>query len=212
MNITIKNVILSYPHLFKMWAGQPSHTPKFSAEYIFPEGSDTAVAEVAGAIEAAAKEKWPTNTPEYTLPWKQVKDGPYAGCWAINAKDGESQPPIVDQNRQEVLDNRAIFAGCKVHASVSFYATNNGGTNRVAVGLGPIMIVDNSDAMPRLSQKGISAQEAFKDIEGAPAPLDKPAGATAGSTAGGPGGPGNSGAVRPGAPQTGPTGPNPLNS
>ena len=168
-NITIQNVILSYPHLTEKWAGQEWQTPKYSATVIFPEKSD--MAPVMAAIEAAAKEKWPTNTPEFTQPWKQVKDGHYQGCWSFTAKDGTYAPQVVDAARQPILDARQVFAGCKMHISVSFYGTTTGGGNRVAVGLGPIMIVDSSEEMPRLAAAGMTVDDAFGNIEGAPAPL-----------------------------------------
>ena len=47
--ITIKNVILSYPHLFKPWAMQDDQEKKFSARFLLPK--DTHAAEIK-AIQA----------------------------------------------------------------------------------------------------------------------------------------------------------------
>jgi len=174
--ITIPNVILSYPHLDAPWAptpkpGEQQQTEKYSATYIFPKDYD--VAPVQAAIEAAAKEaiaagKWKDGF-QYAQPWKQVKEGIYEGCWSFTAKDAKFQPDVVDTGRNPVLDPKQIFAGCKIHASVTFYGTTTGGGPRVAAGLGPIMIVDNSDNMPRLSAGGVSVEDAFGSIPGAPA-------------------------------------------
>ena len=168
-NVTLTNVILSYPHLDAPWAFKEGDVKKYQATAIFTQESNLDAA--GAAIQAAIVEKWPdenTRPTNIIQPWGQAKDGIYKDFYTINAKDEKHQPDVVGLDRNPIIDKRQIFAGCKVHMNVRFYGTTSGGSPRVAAGLDPVMVVDNSDAMPKLSQGGMSVDDAFADIPGAP--------------------------------------------
>ncbi len=179
--VTLQNVILSHPHLTEPWAHDPSHTKKYSAEYIFLDEASMqpALHAIAAANAEAVKKGFWGSGIEPLMPWKQVKKGPYEGLWSFSAKDAKFAPDIVGlpPERAPIVDMRQVFAGCKVHAAVRFFGTTTGGSPRIAVGLGPIMIVDSSDNMVRLGSEGMSVEDAFKGVEGSPAPLASVGGA-----------------------------------
>ena len=164
--VLLMNTILSYPHLFKARAVKQGDIPKFSGNFILPPDYDWT--QLQAAYNAVLAEQFPgQQPPEHKAPWTQVKDGPYAGWWQVAARS-ESQPGIVDQNKQPLINPSQIFAGCIVHAHVGLFWYDNMGNRGVAAGLNHVMLVQN-EGVQRLDG-GTSVEEAFRDIPGAPAP------------------------------------------
>lgn len=170
-DIVLQNAILSFPHLFeaKQYEGQGAF--RYSANFILPLDYD--FTQLLGLIAQARVEKGlPENHAK--SPLSQVQKGPYAGHWMLAAYAYEYAPQVVDQSTAPLLDRTQIWAGCKVHANVDIYGHNKAGGG-VTAGLKHVMLVDNSDNMPRLDSRQ-DASEVFTPIQGAPAATAQPVG------------------------------------
>ena len=160
----IQDVILSYPNLWEPKQYKGTGKPRYSANFIFPANYDFTV--IMQQIEQAKAEAGlPANC---HIPLSQVEDGPYKGQWQIAAYAYNYAPQVVDQALNPVMDKSQVFAGCKVNANIDIYAYTNVGSG-VSAGLKHVMIVDNSDAMPRLDNRR-DAADVFSAVQGAPAP------------------------------------------
>ena len=191
-DIVLSNVILSYPHLITPWAGQQNQEPKYNCAIIFPQNFGQ-WGELQQCVENAKMNKWGANAPQnLKLPWLNrylqpnvLKEGPYAGCYVINA-NGDRKPQLVDANVQEVKDMVAksvFFAGAIVNVYVNFYGYSTSGNNGVGTGLRMVQLVDNVN-VTRLDGDTKEASEVFKTIPGAPAPTTAVPGAPLGAVPG----------------------------
>jgi len=87
-------------------------------------------------------------------------DGAYENCWFLNA-NSDQQPGILDEHKNEILDERQFYSGCYGYASINFFAYNRKGNVGVGVGLNHLM---KTKAGEPLSGRG-SAEDDFADIE-----------------------------------------------
>lgn len=176
-NALIEKAILSYPHLFKMWAGKDgTGDPKYSCKLILPptfnwEGLTTAVNEAA-----VAKFGTTVNMAELQMPWQKspgvdnpVKDGSYQGYHQISASAYEDNPPrVIDQALQPIIKPELVFAGCEVDAYVYASGYDTKGNKGVRLSLDVVRVVRNDDSVERLDSRK-DVEEIFKPIAGAPA-------------------------------------------
>lgn len=200
-NALIEGAILSYPHLFKMWAGKDGDgDAKYSCKLILPK--DFNWDPLMAAVTQAATDKFGATVDMSTLqmPWERgpgvanpVKDGPYAGYHQIGASAYEDNPPrVIDQALQPVIKPELVFAGCEVDAYVYASGYDTKGNKGVRLSLDVVRVVRNDESVTRLdSRKDVT--EIFKPVAGAPA-------MTAPAVGGAP--PATQAPTAPGAPQT----------
>ena len=105
----LRNVILSYPHLFELYKfrDEPDSKLDYSAEFIVTDTSD--ITELQNiAVPQAIANKWPqqSHDPNFVNMldncWKMVtKEGPYFGRYVTKKARGRGTPPVVvdAQNR-----------------------------------------------------------------------------------------------------------------
>lgn len=138
-NILVKNVRLSYPHLFKAWAqndfdehGNPTKK-KFSGSFIMPVATHKAdILSLKKYLEEMAKEAFKQGIPAANF---CLRDGnqtgreEYAKSWYVSASQTEDRAPkIVDRNKAVITEaNNAnrIYAGCWVNVLIRPWAQNN---------------------------------------------------------------------------------------
>lgn len=135
--IVLKNVRLSYEHIFQAQAFDDNQTPKFSATLIIPK-DHPGVAELKKALFAAGGEKYPsafgaagwpkgytcalkdgdtdTNSSGETL---AAKNPEYAGCYVLKA-DSTRRPVVVGRRRESITEaDGVIYSGCYVNVSLA---------------------------------------------------------------------------------------------
>ena len=152
MAISDRNVTvygrLSYPDLFIPRAvAEDSDVKKYGATILIPKTDTDTIQRVQAAVQAAVthgvdtgKFKQPIDPNHTKYPPLRDGDAPnangeprgpeFAGHWFIAAKASESKPPmVVDGQRQPIIDQTEVYAGCYVNVAVEFfpYSHNTGG-------------------------------------------------------------------------------------
>jgi len=188
--VRTREIRLSYANLNTPRAAMAGADPKYSVTLLFPKQNanlmqDPGMADIITSIEAAAtasqNKLWNGYRPPNIFSIIHDGDGvkektgqPYGeeckGCWVLNASSGQ-KPRVVHQSNIKVdLDPNDVYSGMYGQVMLNFYGTSKGG-NKVCCGLGPIMKTKDGD---RLSG-GISPEDAFADVGGAPQQTYAPA-------------------------------------
>lgn len=155
--VVLKNVRLSYARIWEPESIQGSD-PKYSASLIIPKSETAELAKIEKAVQEAITEgvskrfngKRP-NDAALKLPLRdgdleRDEDPAYADAMFINA-NSKTQPKIVDQRVQPILDQDEVYSGCYCNVSVEFFAFNTNGNRGVAAGLGNIQKVRDGEPL-----------------------------------------------------------------
>lgn len=174
-NITLKNVRLSFPQIWKA-VGFNESTPvdqhKFSATFLVAKGSENdriiqeTITEVAAAkwgkrAEAILAQIRPqTNKFAYQDGDLKDYDG-YEGHMSIKAST-KTRPILVDKDRTPVTEEDGVlYAGCYVNAVISIYAYDAQGNKGITAALTGIQFVRDGDAFGAAKP---SADQLFDDL------------------------------------------------
>jgi hypothetical protein len=160
MRITLKNVRLGFPNLFRAKAIDADSDPRYSASFIFPPDHPQ-VPELESAIESAAAEKWGAKAPAILKSLRTankvcLQDGDtkaqYAGFEGnlfINAAAAGNgpAPTVVDRNRNRLSEaDGMVYAGCYVNAVIDVYAQDNSFGKRINATLAGVQFVRDGEA------------------------------------------------------------------
>ncbi|CUO52840.1 Protein of uncharacterised function (DUF2815) [[Eubacterium] contortum] len=117
---------------------------KYSVTLLIPKDDKKTVIAVKKAIDQAKKEgikeKWKGKEPKDL--WNPLRDGDeekadehpeYAGMYFLKAKS-DSKPILLDEYKDEILDETELYSGCWGRANISFFAFDNN-TKGVSAGL-----------------------------------------------------------------------------
>lgn len=109
---------VSFPHVF-----QPNKEGKFGLSMLFSRDTDFRLLEAA--VQTLIKEKYPKGAPKgLMLPILDGNDSDreeHKDVFYINAKAGKYRPGLVDQNRQDIVDENEFYPGCYARATISLY-------------------------------------------------------------------------------------------
>lgn len=137
--ITIKNVRLSYPHLFKPADYQGDGNFSYSTKCLVKKGSETDKA-IKDAINTAAQEAWPKDWQKRIT--QLVAMGSMKNCYTdgdLSGKDentgmmvlsakrriDQSAPQIIDRDTSPLTEaSGRPYAGCFADVSVEIYCQN----------------------------------------------------------------------------------------
>lgn len=132
--LKLKNVRLSYPHIWQKQAYDANSVPKYSAALIVPKGSDAdkeiraaikAECDAAfGAKSAANQELWRNNANKCSyIDGDLLGKNELAGAMRLTGKN-DARPRIVDLDGRTPLtqDDGRPYGGCFVNAVVEIYA------------------------------------------------------------------------------------------
>lgn len=146
LRVITPEATLSYPHLFAPRAAPGGGAAKFSATLVFAKGSN--LSDLKAAVQAAGIEKWGEAKFNEMLKKKQIrlpfrdgaeKDYP-DGSVFINARSDE-RPGVVarhagnDGKSAPISDEREVYPGAKVRASLTAFAYDREGNKGVSFGL-----------------------------------------------------------------------------
>lgn len=151
----LKNVRLSYVHLFKPEAAEGSSEPKYSVSIIIPKIDTENLEKVKAAINAAGQiglaSKWGGKKPAGMKPTlrdgdeDRPDDAAYAGCYFINASS-RTKPEVVKaamvggkKQLVQVTNEEEVYSGCYGHVSINFFAYNTNGNKGIGAGLNNVM-------------------------------------------------------------------------
>ncbi len=127
--IVLRDVRLSYPHLFKPWAQQEDQEKKYSARFLLAE--DTHAKEIEWLQKhmlGIQKEVFKARIPADKL---CVRDGNLTGKpedeghWYLAASE-KSKPATLDRHKREVVESDdVLFGGVFVNAMIKLWTQNN---------------------------------------------------------------------------------------
>jgi len=171
---------LSYPHLFKAKAYK-NNAPKFSLSMLFNKSDDISQIKIAAhnaAVEkwGADKKQWPSKKvrssktglivsktlvvmPFYDGDIEQPDKPEYEGTIYLNASCNKP-PVIVDQGRQQIVDETKLKAGDYVRASIVAFAYDIEGAFGVSFALLGVQKVRTGEALG-----GGNALKDFDELE-----------------------------------------------
>jgi hypothetical protein len=177
--VVTPEAIISFPYLWEPYEGGDGE-PKFSASFIFLEGTDITV--LRRAAIAAGVAKWGEAT--FT---SMVKNGqarmPFREDWEtkgypegsifVNARS-KNRPGVVepfagpDGRPLQLTDRDKMFAGCKVRASLTAFGYDRKGNKGVSFALNNVQWLATGE---RLDNR-VAAQDEFDAPQTAPASLE----------------------------------------
>lgn len=168
--IVLKNVRLSYEHLFRPDAIADGNDPKYSATWIIPKGSPQ-VSAIKKAIDKALDDKFPGKR-KPGAPWPStmhnpLKDGDeladehpeYAGSWVL--RSASKNRPVVMGRRKEALteDDAVIYSGCYCNASLAAAGFDAQAKKGVTVYLNGVQFVRDGERLA-----GYDAANDFEEL------------------------------------------------
>src|SRR5690606_29106560 len=129
--ILIKDVRLSYPHLFEPWSGEEGRPKKFSGSFIMY--NKTHAAEIKALKEHVVKLSMEAFKAKVPLSNYFIRNGDdkqkeeYEDSWYVSASAGANRPPtVLNKDRSAIRsDNGVIYAGCYVDVLIRPWVQNN---------------------------------------------------------------------------------------
>ena len=173
-------VRLSYEHLMKPYANDPSAEPKYSVTVLLPKSETATKARIDKAIQAALEKgrkdkKFKDGVPLDKLPTPiydgdgfradgYTEFGPECkGCWVFTAScKQDRKPEIVDAHGNPIIDPSEIYSGIWARVSCEFYPYAVPSRQGVGCGLGNVQKL--SDGEP-LGGARVTAADDFGDDE-----------------------------------------------
>lgn len=163
VKITLKNVRLSFPSIFKRASFQ-GQEGKYEASFLLDKKDTKTKALIDAAIEEAlaeAKIKVPSDK-------RFIRDGDdfdydgYAGHWSIKASSNK-RPTVINRDKTPLTEeDDVIYAGCYVNAIIDVWVQNNAYGKRVNSNLYGIQFVKDG---PRFGSGEIDVTDEFEDID-----------------------------------------------
>ena len=172
IEFNLKEVRISYPHLFEPFAYLGQGKGKYSAKFLLDKKIHAAlVQQIAASMKALSAESFKDK--KLPPPDKLcLKDGDLggkddeAGCWVFSASEN-TRPVVVDRNRSPlVAEDDAIKGGYYVNAKVRLWVQDNQYGKRINANLIGVQFVKEGPVLGggRATQ---SADEMFDDVSGA---------------------------------------------
>jgi hypothetical protein len=171
MEITLLNVRLSYPHLFKPQVpdgGDPKAEPKYSASFILDKKAHAVtIKTLEAAIEELIKDKKLRVDPDKRClkdgAWKPDTYGPEV--MFINSSNTK-RPTVVDRGKRPVTeDDNVIYGGCYVNAVIRLWAQDNKFGRRINASLEVVQFVKDGEPFGR---KPVDVDKVLPDLDDDP--------------------------------------------
>ena len=167
--IALRDVRVSYPHLFEPFSYQGTGKPKYSAKFLIPKTNTSLVKQIADAMKELAvssmkDKKLPPADKLCMRDGDQTGRDEDAGYWVLSASD-DARPVVVDQKRNPLTaEDDVIYPGCFVNAKIRLWAQENQWGKRVNANLLGVQFVKEGERLGsgRVRQ---SADEMFDSVE-----------------------------------------------
>jgi hypothetical protein len=164
--ILVKNVRISYPHIFKPWAAEADETKKYSAKFILDKKTHAADIKALGAAVAAAmQEAFKGRIPNDKL---CLVDGDTLGkdetmgSFVLKASETK-RPDVINRDKSRINEeDDIVYAGCYVNVMIRLWAQNNKFGKRINANLIAVQFVRDGERFSGIDRP--DADEAFDDI------------------------------------------------
>jgi hypothetical protein len=164
--ILVKNVRLSYPHLFKKWGLNDGDTKKFSAKFHMDKKTHAADVKALGQHLS----KMMTETFKGRIPNDKLflRDGAtmgkddLEGQWVISASEDKA-PDVINRDKSRINeDDDIVYAGCYVNVLLRPWAQNNKFGKRINANLLAVQFVKDGERFSGIERP--DTDEAFDEI------------------------------------------------
>lgn len=167
--ISLKNVRVSFPHIFEPKAFPGSPVAKFSCTFLLDK---TIHKDLIIKVAALIKEVALSNFKDKKLPMADklcLRDGDLTGreenvgCWVLTASEAK-RPIVVDQSRTPLVkEDEVIYPGCRVNAKVRLWAQDNQYGRRINANLIGVQFAGDAERFAG-GRPNYSADDVFDDI------------------------------------------------
>lgn len=164
MQVTLLNVRLSYPHLYKPKAAKGATTAKFSAAFILDKVANaTDIVNLKEAIKSVIPAGKKVDRDKICLKDGADKPDTYGeNVMFVNATN-HKRPRTVDRHKVDVVEEDDVFyGGCYVNAVVTIWWQDNDFGRRVNAGLEVVQFWGDGEAFGR---KPVDIDKALPDID-----------------------------------------------
>lgn len=167
--ILLKGVRLSYPHLFKKWAGEDGQTPKYSGRFLVDKKTHEKEIEALrehikafmkehGKGKKASPRKWFFRDGDHE---EETGGDEVKGQWYIAASEN-TRPNAINKDKSPVSEEDDIlYAGCVVNVLIRPWFQNNKFGIRVNANLLAVQFVRDGERFSGVSRPDVD--EAFDD-------------------------------------------------
>ena len=164
--ILVKNVRLSYPHLFKPWAKNPDkETPKYSARFLMDKSTHAQEIKALGQhLTKMMQEHFKGRIPNDKL---FFRDGAGSAkpeqenCFLIAASETR-RPDVIHRDRSRINEeDDVVYAGCYVNALIRPWVQSNIHGKRINANLLAVQFVRDGE---RFGAERPDVSEVFDDV------------------------------------------------
>lgn len=166
--ILVKNVRLSYPHLFEKFAmeGDDEAKARYSGKFLLDK--DTHAEEIKAIrrhLMELQKEWFKGKIGGDKLFFKDGEDSgkeEQEGCWVISAGDPKRRPQVLDKDKSPITEeDDIVYAGCFVHVLIRPWKQNHPKYGkRINANLIGVQFAKDGE---RFGEEPIDASEEFDD-------------------------------------------------
>ena len=173
--VVLKNVRLSYPHLFEPRAAVEGADPKYSTTILIPKDNEVALRAVQEAMKAAIVDaipnRWGGKKPSglrLALRDGDAKDdfgeyeragSEYRNHYFLNA-GSKTRPGVVSGPHRDPATPEDVWPGEFAVVSVTFFGYSAAGNKGVSAGLNNVWVLGRGDRL----DGGIAAEDEFANV------------------------------------------------
>lgn len=165
--ILIKDVRLSYPHLFEKWGKNEGDKKKYSAKFLLDKKTHEAeikalAAHIVGIETETFKGRLPNDKRFLTDGAVQNKEG-MDKYWVISASE-DTAPDVINRDKSRINEkDDIVYAGCYVNVLIRPWTQNNSYGKRVNANLLAVQFVRDGDKFSGIERP--DTDEAFDAVE-----------------------------------------------
>jgi hypothetical protein len=166
MKVVLKNVRLSYEHLFEKHAFNGEGEATYQGTFLFEKNGDTHK-QVAKVIKSLIDEKFKGKA----LPADKIclRDGDekdaegYEGMMFIGAKSKRRVPTVGRDKAPVDADDGVFYSGCYVNAVIDLWAQDNKFGKRINASLMGVQFVKDGESLGGATVAGMDDFEDYSD-------------------------------------------------
>jgi hypothetical protein len=164
--ILVRNVRLSYPHLFTKWGMNEGDKKKYSAKFFLDKATHAADIKGLGQhLAAMMQEAFKGRIPNDKLFLRDGKDSgkeDQADQWVIAASEDRA-PDVINRDKSRVNeDDDIVYAGCYVNVLIRPWVQKNKFGKRINANLLAVQFVKDGERFSGIERP--DTDEAFGDI------------------------------------------------
>lgn len=169
-SILVKNVILSYPHLFSPY-GQGTETKKFSAKFLMPKATHKAdIALLGKLLGEMAMARWKQKLPMTNL---CLKDGTLVAKndgdenYFILAASETTRPAVIDADKTPIAASDAddkMYPGAVVNVLIRPWEQDNTYGKKINANLLAVQYVKKGERLA--AARTVDTDSVFEDVSG----------------------------------------------